>query len=139
MHREKVHESEENGGDYEVKVKDGDERRCACGCNRVGKVDELTSCDICDRSVVKSCLVHNWKGEDLDVCTYCHDMGPVAILLSQREQLHRDRAWALRAIADFNERDKDPVITDIKDYHYRFGGALGTLDYIKSLLIGGEK
>jgi len=136
MHREKVHESEENGGDYEVNVLDGDECRCACGCDRVGRVDDLTSCDVCDRSVVKSCLVSNWKGINLDVCTYCKDVGPVALLLAQREQLHRDRAWALRAIRDFDRRDKDPAITNKNDYAYRFGSALGALDYVRSMLGG---
>lgn len=137
MHREKVHESEENGGDYTVDVLDGDETYCACGCNRVGKVDELLSCDVCGRSVRQSCMTSNWKGINLDVCTYCKDMGPVAILLAQREQLHRDRAWALRAIRDFDLRDKDPAITNKNDYTYRFGSALGTIDYVRSM-IGGE-
>lgn len=73
MHREIVHESEENGGNYEIDVLDGDEKYCACGCDRVGKVDELSHCDICDRPVVKTCLKTNWNGLDLDVCSSCID------------------------------------------------------------------
>jgi hypothetical protein len=135
MHTEHVHESDENGGDYDVDVLDGDETYCECGCNKVGKIDEQTSCDICDRLVVKSCLTSNWKDLDIDVCSSCAGVGPVAILLAQRQQMRRDRSWALRSIADFDNQDK---AVDVNDYATRLGHAIGTMDYVKSLLMGGE-
>ena len=133
MHKENVHESEENGGDYEVDVLDEDEVRCECGCERVGKADETTTCDICDRPVVLSCLKSNWKDTDMDVCSSCRDIDPIAVLLAQREQLRRDRDRAVRAIADFNLADKKTTVTD---YAYRFGMAIGEIDYIKQILGG---
>ena len=133
MHKENVHESEENGGDYEVDVLDEDEVRCGCGCERVGKADETTTCDICDRPVVLSCLKSNWKDTDMDVCSSCRDLGPIAVLLAQREQLRRDRALAVRAIADFNLADKKTTVTN---YAYRLGMAIGEIDYIKQILGG---
>ena len=133
MHKENVHESEENGGDYIVDCLDEDEVRCECGCERVGKADETTTCDICDRPVVLSCLKSNWKDTDMDVCSSCRDIDPIAVLLAQREQLRRDRAWAVRAIRDFDLQDRKQAVTD---YAARLGHAIGTIDYVKQIMGG---
>ena len=96
-HREWVHESDENGGGYEVWVADGDERPCDCGNCDNFVTPENDRCDICKQLFHRKCF-ETREDSDYKICPNC--IGVAVQLAQDKDKI----AKRIREALDYSDR-----------------------------------